>query len=52
VNVFLGLGLPWVIGALYWSGPVTDEWILKYPEIHTQYPDGGFAVPAGTLAFR
>jgi hypothetical protein len=52
VNVFLGLGLPWVIGALYWSGEPTQEWIDKYPLIAKDYPAGGFAVPAGTLAFR
>lgn len=52
VNVFLGLGLPWAIGALYWQqeGP-TDEWKKKYPEIYAVYPDGGFAVPAGSLSF-
>merc|ERR1712151_697825 len=28
VNVFLGLGLPWLIGAIYWraKGP-NDEWM-------------------------
>merc|ERR1719386_228845 len=52
VNVFLGLGLPWAIGALYWNseGP-TDEWVKKYPDIYAVYPDGGFAVPAGSLSF-
>jgi Ca2+/Na+ antiporter len=52
VNVFLGLGLPWVIGAFYWQeqGP-TEEWVAAYPEISAQYPEGGFAVPAGDLAF-
>lgn len=35
VNVFLGVGLPWVIGALYWNS--------KYGET--------YAVPAGDLAF-
>lgn len=31
VNVFLGLGLPWLIGAIYWKivGP-TEEWKLSY----------------------
>jgi len=31
VNVYLGLGLPWLIAAIYWSsvGP-TDKWLEKY----------------------
>ncbi|EER01181.1 sodium/calcium exchanger, putative [Perkinsus marinus ATCC 50983] len=30
VNVFLGLGLPWVIGSLYWSAKgATQEWIAR-----------------------
>jgi len=35
VNVFLGVGLPWVIGSMYW--------LLKY--------DSAYNVPAGSLAF-
>merc|ERR1719272_1071083 len=31
VNVFLGLGLPWVIATIKWSsGEPTQEWIDKY----------------------
>merc|ERR1719262_1041083 len=31
VNVFLGLGLPWFIGALYWQGMGrTEEWQDTY----------------------
>merc|ERR1719238_2631924 len=31
VNVFLGLGVPWTIGAIYWqSGGPTTEWTAKY----------------------
>jgi|OM-RGC.v1.035306326 hypothetical protein len=26
VNVFLGLGMPWTIGALYWTMQPFDEW--------------------------
>ena len=52
VNVFLGLGLPWLIGAIYWSQKgATAEWISRYPELYKQYPGGGFAVPAGDLVF-
>merc|ERR1719424_2515932 len=58
VNVFLGLGLPWTIGALYWSGGANDAWKLKeykgdtYENLFlSTYPDGGFMVPAGSLGF-
>ncbi|CEM20669.1 unnamed protein product [Vitrella brassicaformis CCMP3155] len=57
VNVFLGLGLPWTIGAVYWSilGP-TDTWKRKYSkdyqkDIIDAYPEGGFAVPQKGLGF-
>lgn len=61
VNVFLGLGLPWMIGAFYWSaeGP-TGAWKEKYGSILTtdegafiadRYSDGGFVVKAGALSF-
>eukprot|EP00451_Oxyrrhis_marina_P009448 CAMPEP_0204309868 /NCGR_PEP_ID=MMETSP0469-20131031/1363_1 /ASSEMBLY_ACC=CAM_ASM_000384 /TAXON_ID=2969 /ORGANISM="Oxyrrhis marina" /LENGTH=934 /DNA_ID=CAMNT_0051289551 /DNA_START=25 /DNA_END=2829 /DNA_ORIENTATION=- len=61
VNVFLGLGLPWFIGAIYWSNnweTELDEWLTHrvgkktYAEEYLgKYPDGGFMVPAGSLAF-
>jgi len=39
VNVFLGLGLPWVIGAVYWGNIVpSKEWIAEYPDIAQRYP--------------
>lgn len=52
VNIFLGLGLPWLIAAVYWevNGP-TDEWRARYPDMVSLYPDGAFVVRAGTLAF-
>merc|ERR1711879_622980 len=54
VNVFLGLGLPWIIGSLYWGsvGP-SPAWIEKYEHtnIPNRYPDGAFVVQAGSLAF-
>eukprot|EP00747_Dinoflagellata_sp_TGD_P107701 gnl/TRDRNA2_/TRDRNA2_170193_c1_seq1.p1 gnl/TRDRNA2_/TRDRNA2_170193_c1~~gnl/TRDRNA2_/TRDRNA2_170193_c1_seq1.p1 ORF type:complete len:434 (-),score=61.76 gnl/TRDRNA2_/TRDRNA2_170193_c1_seq1:56-1174(-) len=58
VNVFLGLGLPWTIGAIYWAiqGP-TDEWkehLYKgdtYDKLFgITYSEGGFMVPAGSLS--
>jgi solute carrier family 8 (sodium/calcium exchanger) len=59
VNVFLGLGLPWVIATLYWAGingangGPTDEWKAKYKGIISDdaLQAGGFAVPAGALGF-
>merc|ERR1719424_722211 len=54
VNVFLGLGLPWMLAAFYWSGNATPEWKLKYPEaphVYEAFPDGAFVVIAGDLVF-
>lgn len=59
VNVFLGMGISWTIGAVYWHGrPITDEWRDRrtkngsYSELYLgSYPEGGFIVPAGPLAF-
>jgi solute carrier family 8 (sodium/calcium exchanger) len=61
VNVFLGLGLPWMIGAFYWdaAGP-SSEWKDTYGTVFTtdgaeyiadRYPEGGFVVKAGALSF-
>lgn len=59
VNVFLGLGLPWSLAAVYWenAGP-TDEWLRHTHKGRTfqdlyldNYPGGGFIVPAGSLSF-
>jgi solute carrier family 8 (sodium/calcium exchanger) len=57
VNVFLGLGMPWTMGAIYWNnGGVTDDWLDKRykgstyrKEFLSMYPEGGFLVPAGSL---
>jgi solute carrier family 8 (sodium/calcium exchanger) len=39
VNVFLGLGMPWTIGALYWNMTPMDEWdpALKTKWLEKQY---------------
>jgi len=59
VNVFLGLGISWTLGAVNWKlrGP-TDKWKRQsydgqtFEELFlTQYPEGGFFVYKGTLAF-
>merc|ERR1719326_389141 len=32
VNVFLGIGMPWMVAAIYWSTKdPTTEWATKYP---------------------
>jgi len=57
VNVFLGLGLSWMVGAFYWAASgATAEWISRYPEIAARYKvevghSVGLAVPAGDLGF-
>jgi solute carrier family 8 (sodium/calcium exchanger) len=59
VNVFLGLGLPWSIAAMYWDNAgKTPEWIKKdfkglnyETEWGDKCPDGCFLVPAGNLSF-
>eukprot|EP00439_Symbiodinium_sp_Y106_P010271 s5462_g1.t1 len=54
VNVYLGIGIPWLAAALYWtSGPV-DAWRLRYadlPDVLNNYPNGAFVVKAGALGF-
>jgi len=55
VNVFLGLGLPWMFGSIYWK--VTDptaKWLKKYSEdseVPSAHRGGAFIVKAGTLGF-
>eukprot|EP00747_Dinoflagellata_sp_TGD_P018362 gnl/TRDRNA2_/TRDRNA2_126443_c1_seq1.p1 gnl/TRDRNA2_/TRDRNA2_126443_c1~~gnl/TRDRNA2_/TRDRNA2_126443_c1_seq1.p1 ORF type:complete len:403 (+),score=67.01 gnl/TRDRNA2_/TRDRNA2_126443_c1_seq1:132-1211(+) len=53
VNVFLGLGISWGIGSIYWvlNGP-NEEWSLRYPVEAALWPDGIFVVPAGDLGFN
>jgi len=52
VNVFLGLGLPWVIGSVFWaSNDKTSEWIYRYPEQHIEYDTPQLIVLSGDLTF-
>merc|ERR1712157_240161 len=57
VNVFLGLGLPWMIGSFKWKfGGATTEWKEKYADkswVQDYTKDGGaaFVVEAGGLSF-
>lgn len=54
VNVFLGLGLPWTLAAIYWN--LTDRhdgWVLEYPDVALANPGTKcvFAVPSANLGF-
>jgi len=52
VNVFLGLGMPWMIAALHWqANGASDEWKSKYPIQSQDWPDGAFVVIAGDLVY-
>eukprot|EP00929_Paragymnodinium_shiwhaense_P061811 TRINITY_DN30887_c0_g1_i1.p1 TRINITY_DN30887_c0_g1~~TRINITY_DN30887_c0_g1_i1.p1 ORF type:complete len:916 (+),score=217.88 TRINITY_DN30887_c0_g1_i1:97-2844(+) len=56
VNVFVGIGVPWTIGAFYWhAGGPNKVWQAKYPDflaVHPQYASAGaFVVLGGQLAF-
>mmetsp|Transcript_21219 Transcript_21219/g.60023 ORF Transcript_21219/g.60023 Transcript_21219/m.60023 type:complete len:738 (+) Transcript_21219:149-2362(+) len=56
VNVFLGLGLPWTIGAIYWTMKgQSDDWRARYNHITSldMGPDAGgvFVVESGNLGF-
>lgn len=54
--MFLGLGLPWAIAAVYWSflaQPEEGAWRARY-SAEPWYVEGmpmGFAVPAGELGY-
>jgi len=52
VNVFLGLGLPWMLASIYWwKNDATDEWRQKYPLIAQAHPEGVFVVPQKDLVY-
>ena len=67
VNVFLGIGMPWLMAAIYWEmkGANTAEWEARYGELNGEKAgsDAGvpkighdhkkpvFVVPAGDLGF-
>ena len=53
VNVFLGLGLPWVLASIYWAaqGP-TAEWQAEYPNIYREYPNGARQMPSSNKTNR
>merc|ERR1712003_612971 len=54
VNVFLGLGLPWMMGAFRWElGKANSEWTSRYATESwaKDYQEGAFVVVAGNLGF-
>jgi len=54
VNVFLGLGVPWTIAAVYWKVKGrTDSWTSLYPEMAASLPMGeaAFVVESKNLGF-
>ncbi|CAE7592395.1 SLC8A1 [Symbiodinium sp. CCMP2456] len=59
VNVLLGMGISWTIGAAYWAhNGVTDEWkghqttAGNYETLYLgSNPEGGFIVVAGAISF-
>ena len=62
VNVFFGLGLPWLFAAIYWSSGPNDEWRRRYAGVQTTrggewmsvldaYPEGAFVVVGDGLGF-
>ncbi|CAE8640861.1 unnamed protein product [Polarella glacialis] len=55
VNVFLGLGIPWSMGAIYWAVMgASDKWTAKYAgrDYAQDYLKGAFVVEAGDLSFN
>ncbi|CAE7212634.1 Slc8a2 [Symbiodinium natans] len=54
VNVYLGIGIPWLAAAIYWTNGPLDAWRARYrdiPETLAKYPSGAFVVKAGALGF-
>lgn len=52
VNVFLGIGIPWTMAALYWMvADPTAKWLSMYATFRHKYPDGAFIVLGGDLGF-
>lgn len=59
VNVFLGLGLTWTMGSIYWQlEGASDKWKSQRYAGQTfeslwgsTFPEGGFMYPSGSLSF-
>lgn len=52
VNVFLGLGVPWSIAAIYWKVTgYTPDWLSMYSEYEGKYNGAVFVIEAPNLGF-
>jgi len=52
VNVFMGLGIPWTLAALYWQMHGRDEeWEIRYPEMAAKIEGAAFVVESKNLGF-
>merc|ERR1712039_230221 len=52
VNVFLGLGLSWTIGSIYWAiVGRSKEWEDRYPDIAGSISGPAFVVESANLGF-
>lgn len=53
VNVFLGIGIPWTLAAVYWKVTgANGDWLKHYgSKFGNMYPNGAFIVEGGDLAF-
>jgi len=52
VNVFLGLGVPWTMAAVFWQVQGrTPEWEQMYPEVAARISGAAFVVEGGDLGF-
>lgn len=54
VNVFLGLGIPFIIGSVFWGQEgATEKWKRTYADttIPQEYPEGAFVVRSSDLGF-
>jgi len=52
VNVFLGLGVPWSIAAIYWQiTGRTDDWVARYPEEAAMVSGAAFVVKSKNLGY-
>jgi len=52
VNVFLGLGVPWTVAAVYWMVVGrTADWEARYPKVASRQTGSAFVVESANLGF-
>jgi Ca2+/Na+ antiporter len=54
VNVFVGLGVPWLFASAYWAAHgATEEWASRYPDVAARLPAGeaAYVLRGGDLGF-